>query len=49
MIILKIIVTFSCLLLVYKGTSQQPKHSHPNIIVFMVDDMGWMDTVRTIL
>lgn len=45
MIILKkIIVTFSCLLLVYKGTSQQPKHSHPNIIVFMVDDMGWMDT-----
>ena len=43
-IIKKITLVFFCLLLVFRATSQQPKQSHPNIIVFMVDDMGWMDT-----
>lgn len=45
MIILKqITIIFFCFLWVCKGLSQPAKQNHPNIIVFMVDDMGWMDT-----
>ena len=43
-ILKKIAIAFFCFLIVCKATAQQPKSNHPNIIVFMVDDMGWMDT-----
>jgi arylsulfatase A-like enzyme len=45
MIILKkIFYLFLFLLLADKSICQQKMVNHPNIIVFLVDDMGWMDT-----
>ncbi len=35
---------FSLFFISYKGICQINSVKHPNIIVFLVDDMGWMDT-----
>ncbi|MEO8414808.1 MAG: sulfatase [Ginsengibacter sp.] len=32
------------LLIAYRSIGQQTETKHPNIIFFLVDDMGWMDT-----
>jgi hypothetical protein len=42
---LKVFITSALFLsFLSNGLCQQPVQSRPNIIVFMVDDMGWMDT-----
>jgi arylsulfatase A-like enzyme len=42
---LKKLICFFCLLFpALIGIAQQKQTNHPNIILFLVDDMGWMDT-----
>lgn len=43
-ILKKTVCIFFLLFLTYKGMCQQSSVKRPNIVVFLVDDMGWMDT-----
>lgn len=42
--VILLFVSFCCSLFVYAQQNALSKNKRPNIIVFLVDDMGWMDT-----